>query len=53
MWDSLKKGLAVLAEALAIGGENWGAFLRGGAVSAQRRTDASTVESGKSRVKSP
>ena len=29
-------------------GQNWGAFLRGGAVSAKRRADAPTVDSGKS-----
>ena len=35
-----EEGLTVLAEALAAGGQNWGAFLRGRAVSAQRRADA-------------
>ena len=51
----VEEGLSVLAEALAAGGQNWGAFLRGGAVSAERRTapqsSASIRVNGKSKAK--
>ena len=44
----VEEGLQVLAEALAVSGQNWGAFLRGGAVSAQGNAYASVQ--GKSRT---
>ena len=45
----IEEGLTVLAEALELRTQNWGAYLRGRAVSAKRRTDAQLQSRG-SRV---